>query len=154
MKKLLLVLVLFSLVFLTSCSHIEDTNGPDDYSLCTMTDDNIINGYYSNISFGTVKTSSSTNNGVSGKYSVSKLSGVETIDNYKSKKDSITFEIDLTCEAGNVLFAIVSNDVIVKKVEANESVTFTVDNNGSYYKLVLLGESAKVSLKYEIKGSN
>ena len=45
MKKLFTILfILFLSLTLTSCSHIEDTNGPDDYSLVEISNDEIVSG--------------------------------------------------------------------------------------------------------------
>jgi hypothetical protein len=49
------------------------------------------------------------------------------------------------------MLVIVSKGRIVKKIEANEKVNFDITNSNDYYNLLLVGESAKVSLKYKIK---
>ena len=154
MKKIALVLFLSLTITLTSCSHIEDANGSNNYSIVTFTDDDIINGNHSSIEVGTMKSSSSTSNGIKGKYSSAKLSGIIEVEKYKSTKENLSFEIEIKCESGNAMLVIVSDDEIVKKIEANQNITFTIDNNKKYYKLMLIGESAKVSVKYEFNSSN
>ena len=44
MKKILCLLLVLLSIMLSSCSQIEDTNGPDDYSIVTFTDEDILNG--------------------------------------------------------------------------------------------------------------
>ena len=44
MKKIILLFLVLCSFCLVGCGHIEDTNGPDDYSLCELSFDNIING--------------------------------------------------------------------------------------------------------------
>ena len=54
MKKITLILFLFLILFLTGCGlgHIEDINGEDDYSLATLSEENLIKGTNSYSSFG------------------------------------------------------------------------------------------------------
>ena len=154
MKKILCLLVLFMLITLTGCSHIEDTNGADDYSIVTFSDSDIIDGRSDTISSGTIKTSSNTNDKLKGSYKVSKLSGIVEIVTFENDKNTISFEFEFTCESGNALIAVVSDGEIVKKVEANQTLNFDVENNKEEYKILLIGESAKVSVKYQVKGYN
>ena len=151
MKKILCVLLVLLSIMLSSFSQIEDTNGPDDYSIVTFTDEDILNGRINTITMGVFESSSFINGELKGTYKVSKLSGLVEIEKITSNKSSVNFDIDFSCESGNAMLVIVSNGMIVKKIEANEKVNFDIVNSNDTYKLLLVGESAKVSLKYKIK---
>jgi hypothetical protein len=142
------------LVTLTACSHIEDTNGEDDYSVVTFSDEDIIGGRGNTTTVGVIETNSYLNDKLKGTYKVSKLSGIIEIAEFDSKKKKINFDIELTCESGNVLIAIVSDGEIVRKIEANQEVNFEVSNNKEEYRILIIGESAKASVKYQVKGYN
>ena len=151
MKKFLLVLLVSLLmVNLTGCNHIEDSNGPSDYSITTFTDEDILKGYNSHISIGMFRSSSLKNGILKGTYKVSKLSGIFKVDNFKENSTIVNFTIQFICEEGNAMLAIVSEDKIVKKIEANSDLSFDLPNNGNDYKLLVVGESAKITLNYSV----
>lgn len=150
MKKFICLLFIFLVVSLSSCSHIEDTNGIDNYSIQTFTDEDIIRGRSNTNSLGVLEAYSYIDNVLKGSYKVSKFSGIETINEYSSNDSYIKFDINFICESGNGVFAIVSDNEIVKKIEANQELIFEVSNNYKEYMLVIVGESGKLSLKYNI----
>ena len=150
MKKIFFIFMLFLVLTLSSCSHIEDTNGPDDYSLVTLTEDDILNRPNSTITVGTIQSNSKIGNKAQGSYSATKISGVTTIAEYNTINSSISFEISFTCSEGNGLLAIVSNGEIVKLINPNETLSFTLNNSGYQYKIVVAGESAKLKVTYTI----
>ena len=155
MKRFLCLLFLaFVLLSLTSCSHVEDTNGSDDYSIVTFLDEEIIHGSRLTSTFGTFKTNSHINDKLKGRYRVSKLSGVVEVNTYETNKQNIKFEFEFTCKSGNAMIAIVANNKIVKKISANQDVTFDIRNMGHEYKIVLVGESAKVRISYVVNSYN
>ena len=154
MKKIFLLLMVMTSISLCSCSSIEDTNGPDDYSLCYYTEDDIKNGIKVTSSFGSASSHIYLGDKLSGSYSVMKLSGYHVIDNYSTKDNSIKFNIEFTCESGNGLCVIMSGNVIVARINANETYQKTISNEYKSYRLVLVGESAKAKVKYEIEGVN
>ena len=150
MKKIFVIMLLVFTLALTSCSHIEDINGPDDYSLATFKEYELLD-----IRFCIQGSSFSSGYNVLGEakgtYKVSKISGKTEIEEYSSNRDVISFNIEVICEEGNALVIIVSNDEIIKKIEPNQSLTFEVTNNKSTYRMYLIGESAKVTVKYNIE---
>ena len=150
MKKILCLLLVLLSVMLSSCSQIEDTNGPDDYSIVTFTDEDILKGAINTITIGVFESSSFINGELKGTYKVSKLSGMVEIEKISSDRSNINFDIDFTCESGNAMLVIVSKGRIVKKIEANEKVNFDITNSNDYYNLLLVGESAKASVKYKV----
>ena len=150
MKRILCLLLIVMLFSLTSCSHIEDTNGPDDYSLTTLSEENILNRKGSTTTVGTVRTKSLIGGNLKGSYKVSKVSGVSTIIKFECKGTTVKFEIDFTVTSGNAILAVVSDGTIVRKIEANQVVEFEVNNSKDTYQLVIVGESAKANIKYNI----
>ena len=148
MKKIFVILVLMFTLVLTSCSHIEDINGPDDYSLATYKEDELLD-IRSCIQGGVVTSSSNILGKLKGSYKVSKISGITEIVEYHSSNVVITFDIEVICESGNALVIIVSNNEIIKKIEPNQSLTF--EFNSGTYRMYLIGESAKVTIKYNIE---
>ncbi len=151
MKKLLMILLVSVLTgMLTGCLHIEDYNGSDNYSITTITDEEILKGYNSHISIGMVRSSSYINGTLKGSYKVSKLSGVYKVNNFKENSMIVNFTIQFICEEGNAMLVIVSDDKIVKKIEANSDLSFDLPNDGNNYKLLVVGESAKITLNYSV----
>ena len=151
MKKIIVIMLLIFTLTLTSCSHIEDINGPDDYSLATFKDEDLLGGIHSCSEMGVIESSSKILDKATGTYKVSKISGMTEIEEYRTNKDIITFTIEVKCEAGNALVIVISNNEIIKKIEANQSLTFEVSNNDESYRIFLVGESAKVTVKYNIE---
>lgn len=154
MKKILIILLVLLVMTLSSCSHIEDTNGPNDFSVVTFTDEELLKGFNSYSAFGMMRNSTYINNVLNGSCSVAKLSGLYKIDSYRNNDAIINFNINFTCEEGNALLVIVSNEQIIKKIEANSEVEFNLDNNQDRYDLIVVGESAKLSLKYQVTSYN
>ena len=150
MKRILCLLLMVMLFSLTSCSHIEDTNGPNDYSLTTLSEENILNRNGSTTTTGTIRTKSLIGGNLKGSYKVSKISGVSTIISFECKGNTVKFEIDFQVTSGNAILCVVSNDAIVKKIEANQAIEFEVNNSKDTYQLVIAGESAKANIKYNI----
>ena len=62
---------------LTSCSHVEDTNGPDDYSIVTFSDEDYLSGGHYVISERVSKGSSYINNELKGIFKAHKISGIQ-----------------------------------------------------------------------------
>ena len=153
-KFLFLLLSLVLTISLTSCD-IKDTNGSDDYSLTVITEEDIVVGAFSSFSsFMEVESSSLLYGELDGTYNVEKLSGIKILNYYSTSSPNVKITIDFTCEEGNALLAIVGDNGIVLKIEPNQSNTFTFDNSSSTYKIVLAGESAKISLSYVMVGLN
>lgn len=147
MKKLLLItLSIFSLI---GCVQIEDQNGPEDYSIVTISDAQIIKGSsYSGVSSYT--TSSHTNEYVQGTMKSSKFSGVQIVSTIRFNKSSYNYDINCNVEIGNFIVAIVSNDKILKKIEANSNIKFTLSDTEYQHELKIVGESANFYLEYYI----
>lgn len=146
MKKIFILIMMIMMLSLTSCDfgQIEDTNGDDDYSLCYLTDEDILNSKSSS-KVGSV--SSRINN--EGTTKAKKMSGVETIlniDEIYETKLTINFKV----EKGNGVVTIVKNNQIVHILKANETKTFILLPGGKYT-VKIAGESCQFELSYTIE---
>lgn len=145
MKKLLFIIL--SCLTLTSCSfgHIEDSNGVDDYSLVTITNEEIIdnsNFYVQTMSSQVV---------INGKYTVkiNKFSGVKSINDFNKQGQQITINSTITLNEGNLKICLVNEHEIEYEFNlfGSDSYTFKVGND---CKLVIAGESANFKMEYTI----
>lgn len=149
MKKISkLLLIGLSVLSLSSCGQIEDTNGADDYSIVTISDERIISGSSYSM-MGSVSSHKTTNTYSKGTFKCSKFSGVHEINSFTTKSNQLKYTIDFKVESGNCVLAIISDDEIIKKVEANTDTTFTLPYS-SKQKLKVVGESAKFELEYYV----
>lgn len=146
MKKVfLLIIMCFMLV---GCSHIEDTNGSDDYSIVTYSNDDILNKSSSYITVGYSESIKSLGGKTIGKVNCNKFSGIKNIE--KSRYDS-KVNIDIKCNvtSGNFKVVVIYDDMIYKTILANTSQSFSMNVDG-YLTIKIVGESAKFSLEYSI----
>ena len=125
--------------------HIEDTNGPEDFSLQTITDEEIIN--MSTGSVGGPKISRGMLTGDTVEFSAEKFTGVYEIlyDNYVLPSD---FELDLTAYeiyGGNFKLVVVHNDEIVAVLEPGLFVEYLLEDVTGTVSLRIAGESASFS---------
>jgi hypothetical protein len=140
MKKILFIIL--SCLALTSCTykHIEDTNGVDNYSLVTLTDDDITNNVSSYVA---TLSSQIYINGIN-KVTIKKFSGVKIIDTFS--KDGI-INTSIILNEGNLRVCLVNDNLIEYDFDlfADDSYTFEVKNK---CKLVIAGESANFKMEY------
>lgn len=139
------LLVVCGVWFLTDdMEHIEDTNGADNFSLQTITDENIINK-----DMGMIGGISVKQNMLSASVTISaeNFTGVYDVlyNNYIGKSDFLLNLTGLTVTKGNFKAVIIHNDKIVDVLEFNSEDPFTdyllEDIDGSVY-LRIAGESA------------
>ncbi len=128
--------------------QIEDTNGAENFTLQTITNENIVNSDVDSTGTNTSK------NKLTKTYTCSsnKFSGVEQLDTniFSGTGDTITIE-KLEVNGGNLKVAVVENNRIVHEFNLNESdQSYTVNGGAGTYNLMLAGESADFSLKYKI----
>lgn len=130
--------------------HIEDTNGPDDYSIAVITEEEILaegvkhakggpNTSESHTSFGNFSVSNST------RYYSKKFSGIYELDNSYlfpgSDLNVMLYEFQVT--SGNLQIFVVLDDVIVGTINPGDEMPFVLyDTAGGTYRLLLVGESA------------
>ncbi len=132
----------------TPAEQIEDTNGAENFTLQTITNENIVNFDMSSTGIVTSK------NNLTKTYTCSsnKFSGVEQLDTsiHSGIGDTITIE-KLEVKDGNLKVAVVENNRIVHEFNLNESdQSYTVNSAVGIYNLMVAGESADFSLKYKI----
>ena len=153
-KKLggLIFIVAFIVVFIVlmagdkKIEHIEDTNGADNYSLQTITDENIekrdigAKGFVSETNNITNKT----------KYYSKKYTGVTEVDGGTCITSEYTIYIQrFELKEGNAKLVLLKDDKIVHEFKPGETMQeFSVENaKGSYMSLRIAGESAKFELE-------
>ena len=119
---------------------IEDTNGPDDYSLNTITNENIIKRDIGSLGFK--KSDSFFKDGIT--FSADAFSGVCEIMHTYMLFDS-DFALDVShfeINSGNFMIAVVNNDEIVAVIDPENPSCDLTDINGDV-SLVIAGESAE-----------
>ena len=123
--------------------HIEDTNGPDDYSLVTITDENIIK---QDIGALNVKMASGIFNPLNAGVTIKsdKFTGVYRIfqTNFLFNSD---FDMDIAgfwVNSGNFRMCIVNDGKIIADVEPGMLVDVTLEDLNGSFELIIAGESA------------
>ncbi len=146
MKKYIFLLLLGCLMLITSCGleHIEDKNGPDNYMLSTLTEDDIIKGT-NIISSGSVYST------VGSKHTekVKKFSGVSKVLKINDSSER-TIYINFKVTSGNGIVAIVSNEKITYFFETNTDTYVTLKANQEYI-VKVVGESCNYELTIDVK---
>ena len=138
------MVAIFVVSMMTSdLKHIDDTNGADDYSLTTITDDDIIKCSMGALMPANVQKGISSNV----KISSSKFTGVYEIIsmNYILPSD---FQLDLTSftvDGGNFKMVVVHNNKIVATLEPGEDVSYRMEDIKGNVSLRIAGESASYS---------
>lgn len=125
--------------------HIEDTNGPEDYTLQQITDQQIIDMSIGSI--GGPKISRHALTGDTVEFSAEKFTGVYEIlyDNFVIKSD---FVVDLSAyniSGGNFKLVVVHNDEIVATLEPDLFVEYCLEDVTGTVSLRIAGESAAFS---------
>jgi len=139
---IVLVAVAVLWLILGGTDHIEDTNGPDNYALQTITDENIIKMDIG--ATGGPKISKNILQGDNVEFSAEKFTGVYEVlyDNFIGKSD---FEIDLSgfvVEEGNFKMVVIHNDKIVATLEPDLFVEYRLEDVTGTVSLRIAGESA------------
>lgn len=147
MKRLLTILfIIFLSITLTSCSHIEDKNGEDDFSLVEISDEEILRGRSSSIKTGSFQTQT----GRTIKVKVSKFSGVENLQSFKTTNSDITFTVSVTVTSGNFKAMLVQEGKIIHTFNNNVSnQVVTVKQGTGTVSFYVAGESAKYNITLE-----
>lgn len=135
------VVVICGYSFLNSdLKHIEDTNGPDDYTLTTITDENIIKQ-----DMGALNVSKSTgllNDGVT--FKSDKFTGVYRVfqTNFFFDSDFLMDVAGFWVNSGNFRMCIVNDGKIIATVEPGMFATCELSDLNGSFELVIAGESA------------
>lgn len=150
MKKFLaIVLTLAVLAGLSGCmSHIEDTNGPDDTSLTTLTDEDILGRSLS----CTKLMSSTVTRGNTTRCKAGKFSGVE--DLYESDliwASGTTISVDAAVTEGNARLVLLLDGEIIHEFDVNGTgQTFSLGEFSGKLCLRIAGESAKYDITFSV----
>lgn len=120
--------------------HIEDTNGPDNFALTTITDENIINQ-----DIGALNVNKSTgilNDGIT--FSSNKFTGVYQVflTNFFLDSDFLMDLAGFYVNSGNFKMAVVHNGEIIATVEPGLFATCELSDLNGSFELVIAGESA------------
>ena len=135
------VVVICGYSFLNSdLKHIEDTYGPDDYTLTTITDENIIKQ-----DMGALNVSKSTgllNDGVT--FKSDKFTGVYRVfqTNFFFDSDFLMDVAGFWVNSGNFRMCIVNDGKIIATVEPGMFATCELSDLNGSFELVIAGESA------------
>lgn len=154
MKKFCaLLLALTMLVSLSACgTKYEDTNGDADFSLQTITDQDIIHlrtgasGLsYSESSLGDIITSA--------EYSSKNFNGVEQLylNNFIAPSDIIVYVSTLSVTSGNFRLVVINNDEIIFDIPLDTfNEQFYFENLTGSVSIHAAGESAACSFHLEV----
>ena len=155
LKKILMIagVVIFVAVaavwiFSTDIEHIEDTNGPDNYTLQQINDANIINMDVGALNYKESKDVLS--NAIT--YSSDKFTGVAEIysNNIKGNRLDITVN-HARVDSGNFRLVLLHRGEIVHEFRLNELMqTYTLKNPSGNVSLRIAGESADFKFDYHI----
>ena len=120
--------------------HIEDTNGPEDYSLATITDEDIISN-----EMGSLNVSKSTgllNNGIT--FSSKKFTGIYRVflTNFLFNSDFMMDVAGFYVHDGNFRMVIVNEGKIIAEVEPDMFAECRLQDLNGSFELIIAGESA------------
>ena len=151
MKKIAILICLIFSMFLLSCAaftQYEDTNGDDNYTLQSITDDMIMKKD-GGIQIGAVN-SKTTKKGVTKiSSSVHKFDGVENFQSFSKGSYEITLNFHVS--SGNAKLVITDGNKIIYVFEINkDDQVFEFSCDKTYY-LKLAGEACEYQLQAEIK---
>ena len=142
-------LILAMCLGLVACGQIEDTNGEQDYSLATITEEQLVKGTNSSSKVGFLHTQ--INN--SHTFKVNKFSGVEAIESVRATEStkSITFLVESTRNSGNLYVYVRCDGQIVGDFEIGARDDLVLENPApGKYELCVAGESASYELSVTI----
>ena len=155
LKKILPLLAAVALIVVaviwftgSDLEHIADTNGPDDFTLQTITDDNIRNRDMGALNVG--QSTSLVSDTVS--YSSKKFTGVYEVftENIITNRYEITVN-HARVDAGNFKMVLCVDDEIVHEFTLNTlSQTFVLEHVNGTVSLRIAGESADFMFDYYV----
>lgn len=125
--------------------HIEDTNGPADFSLQVITEENIINRDFGSV--GGPKKSTGLLTGDAVEFSAEKFTGVYEIlyDHFLLPSDFDLSIANYEIRGGNFQLLVVHNDRIVAVLEPDLFVEYRLEDVTGTVSLRIAGESAAFS---------
>ncbi len=142
-------LILAMCLGLVACGQIEDTNGEDDYSLATITEEQLVKGTNSSSKVGFLHTQINDTH----TFKVNKFSGVEVLESIRATEStkSITFLVECTRNSGNLYVYVRCDGQIVGDFEIGTKDDLVIENPApGKYELCVAGESASYELSVTI----
>ncbi|MBR2446750.1 MAG: hypothetical protein IKB28_08840 [Clostridia bacterium] len=142
-------LILAMCLGLAACGQIEDTNGEQDYSLATITEEQLVKGTNSSSKVGFLHTQINDSH----TFKVNKFSGVEAIESVRATENtkSITFLVECTRKSGNLYVYVRCDGQIVGDFEIGARDDLVLENPApGKYELCVAGESASYELSVTI----
>ena len=140
---ILLISLVLASVCLCACVYIPDENGDEDYSLCKLTENDIINSTdYQYTSINSKREANGTY-----VYSIQSLSGVYTLKKVEGSYGVLTFNATITLHSGNLRACLVKDGEIVREIPINEFAQINVSNPDGKYAIKLAGESASFDVE-------
>lgn len=144
----------FLMIFGEKMEHIEDTNGPDNFTLAVITEEDVIACDMGSAGSPGTKESKLSIAGITLKRSVEyfskQFSGVDELASSYIMAGSI-LEItiyDFQVESGNFQMYVIADDRIAGTIEPGQEVTFRTEvMEPAWYSIVVAGESAAFSFK-------
>ena len=129
-----------------------------NFSLDTVTEEDIIKGERSSSFMSSTKNTSGSATGDSNAsdnadvdkivYSCKSITGICTMHSAKVTDSTLTFNISSTLSAGKAKMVIICDDQILEYIELGENKTFVFDEPGEHiYDVKLLGESAELEIQ-------
>ncbi len=148
-SKFLIVFMIVFVMLFSGCGlgHIEDENGPDDYSLAVITNEDLLGNYGTNY-FMSTYSRMQKDNLLTGSKSSRKFTGVDTLEEITAL-EYIKIEINSNVKSGNFKIVIIGKDLFIDDINVNEEYIYT-NNSPGKYKIVIAGESANFSVSYKI----
>ncbi len=153
MKRIIASVLAAALLLLPLCScssvqHIEDTNGAEDISLCTLTEEELVSPHPQYIMQGSKLNQKS--GAIS--FATRKMSGVMILDKFTVKAgETYEFTGATTVNSGNVRIYIVCDGEIVLDIPTGYTTNFTLSGVEGKCELRAAAESAKFSIDILIK---
>lgn len=156
--------VTFRLIYLLTSGTIEDTNGPDDYSVVNITEEEIKNAVHSDYNaFVSGQSSDGEHSDIDDMslenvdydttgYVANSLNGILIANVTKTDKNKLTLEITTEVYAGNAQVFIFIDDELYSEVEINKTrrvVLTDVAGKTVYVKAAC--EDARISIDVERK---
>ncbi len=148
-RKIALLLVLcIGVIFCLCACHVEDKNGPDDYSLVEITDEKILKNSSSYTQTGAITSESQHKV----EFECQKFSGVKSLKKI-SYTGGVRLEInyDIELDKGNFRAVLIHDGEIVMDLPIGEDQTIVIDSPKRSYEIKIAGESAEVDIELEYK---
>ena len=154
-KFFALLLALVLMLGFSACGvEIADTNGPDDYSLAIITEENIINQDLGASAYSMSPGSEDENYMTElTKFKGKEFSGVAQLymTNYIGKSDVIVDVSNLTVNCGNFALFVLLDGEIVHEFKAGELMeTFELRDIKGTFEIVMAGETADFKFWAEV----